>query len=511
MIISNQKNKTKKQNRSRLLLLVPAAILLLILFVNSQRLGGDSTFICDMEKTTRGGDLYSTGGTVYGNGRTQSSEKVFSGKYAARCDKDAAWGPSLELKNVYSGDVFEASVWRQSDDGYGVLAIQGDWNFYAEANKAERTQKGWELLKTKITIPIGVENGTLKIFPYLVGRKGVAYFDDLKIKRTKTSNKVSYQGTEYAGHELNIQVDEKGFEKLRNKKLEAYAYGNLITEKNDLVQAKLIEGEKSVPAHIRLKGDLLDHLRGKKWSFRVIPDKDNAWNGMQEFSVHNSLSRSHLNEWIFHQMLREENIITTRYDFIKVALNEKVLGIYAFEEHFNFTLLDHQQKPRAPIIRMSEDGHWQYAPKGLKQKPLWFESAQIEPFEKKETLKDDQLHEQYKTAQNLLYRFINEEAKVHEVFDSEQLAKFLAIQDVCIAHHAFNYTNLRFYFNPTSGLLEPIGYDGYTDDDNKWHISPFMTGAYINNRFDIQATYPCLLYTSPSPRDRTRSRMPSSA
>ena len=26
-----------------------------------------------------------------------------------------------------------------------------------------------------------------------------------------------------------------------------------------------------------------------------------------------------------------------------------------------------------------------------------------------------------------------------------------------------------------------------------------------------QATYGCLLYTSPSPRDRTRSRMPSSA
>ena len=27
----------------------------------------------------------------------------------------------------------------------------------------------------------------------------------------------------------------------------------------------------------------------------------------------------------------------------------------------------------------------------------------------------------------------------------------------------------------------------------------------------IVGTYPCLLYTSPSPRDRTRSRMPSSA
>ena len=27
----------------------------------------------------------------------------------------------------------------------------------------------------------------------------------------------------------------------------------------------------------------------------------------------------------------------------------------------------------------------------------------------------------------------------------------------------------------------------------------------------IKKLYPCLLYTSPSPRDRTRSRMPSSA
>ena len=32
-----------------------------------------------------------------------------------------------------------------------------------------------------------------------------------------------------------------------------------------------------------------------------------------------------------------------------------------------------------------------------------------------------------------------------------------------------------------------------------------------NYIFDVGATQVCLLYTSPSPRDRTRSRMPSSA
>ena len=33
----------------------------------------------------------------------------------------------------------------------------------------------------------------------------------------------------------------------------------------------------------------------------------------------------------------------------------------------------------------------------------------------------------------------------------------------------------------------------------------------INDKTDTRWEYTCLLYTSPSPRDRTRSRMPSSA
>ena len=36
-------------------------------------------------------------------------------------------------------------------------------------------------------------------------------------------------------------------------------------------------------------------------------------------------------------------------------------------------------------------------------------------------------------------------------------------------------------------------------------------GSFLHNKFFPQLQAPCLLYTSPSPRDRTRSRMPSSA
>ena len=53
----------------------------------------------------------------------------------------------------------------------------------------------------------------------------------------------------------------------------------------------------------------------------------------------------------------------------------------------------------------------------------------------------------------------------------------------------------------------------YTEDnirslDWKEHIR-LRPGMYIGKLGD--GSSPCLLYTSPSPRDRTRSRMPSSA
>ena len=45
---------------------------------------------------------------------------------------------------------------------------------------------------------------------------------------------------------------------------------------------------------------------------------------------------------------------------------------------------------------------------------------------------------------------------------------------------------------------------------NGYIASETMTGSRVNTKI-IDLPYSCLLYTSPSPRDRTRSRMPSSA
>ena len=52
-----------------------------------------------------------------------------------------------------------------------------------------------------------------------------------------------------------------------------------------------------------------------------------------------------------------------------------------------------------------------------------------------------------------------------------------------------------------------INYDRIADD-SKWDG---LKGYLTNTDIPIQDVYTCLLYTSPSPRDRQKSRMPSSA
>ena len=50
------------------------------------------------------------------------------------------------------------------------------------------------------------------------------------------------------------------------------------------------------------------------------------------------------------------------------------------------------------------------------------------------------------------------------------------------------------------------GYEGEADQHKNCR-KKFSNAHIMRNGY----TYTCLLYTSPSPRDRTRSRMPSSA
>ena len=60
-----------------------------------------------------------------------------------------------------------------------------------------------------------------------------------------------------------------------------------------------------------------------------------------------------------------------------------------------------------------------------------------------------------------------------------------------------------------SDLFDDPFFEGWRSADNSAAMTP--TNMMSTDVRENDKGYDCLLYTSPSPRDRTRSRMPSSA
>lgn len=483
------KSKYQKNKNSQLWWILGALLVCVVLyaFLSSSK-GGGGVF-CDMESLTDDKSKFITKGKYFSNGQTQSDHKARSGKYSSKLDSKQIYGPTYVFEHVYSGDVYEASVWMNNDNGFGNLSFSGSWGFYSDQKKSSKTEDGWHLLKHRDTVPPGVYDETLNVYPN-TNREGKAvYFDDMYVRRVSKGNPAAIPVlSDDPNKKLDFIVDGKNLDKLKQKRIGAYKRGNLISSKDDLVPAKIKVGGTEVDADIRLKGDLLDHLNGRKWSFRIHAKDGSAWNGMKVFSVHNSKSRDHLSEWVFHKMLEDEDVLTTKYDFIEVALNGESLGVYAYEEHFLKQLLQWQNRTEGPILKISEDAHWEYAGRKFGKHLAYYESAQIEPFDKDAMKKSNAYAAAFEKGQNLLNGFMHGNLSVSEVFNVDRLAKYLAIQDVCNAWHSFNYTNLRFYFNAQSGKLEPIGFDGFTSDGLKYNKDLYITGSQVNSLTNEQVT-----------------------
>jgi hypothetical protein len=290
---------------------------------------------------------------------------------------------------------------------------------------------------------------------------------------------------------LDLQIDFKGQQKLERKKREAIEMGVHMSSPDDWVSAVYTEGEILTPVKLRLKGDWLDHIKGKKQSFRIKVKQNKTWNRLRTFSIQTPLARDFLNEWVFHQILQREGLLTTRYDFIKVNINGKAKGVYAYEEHFEKILPEFNHRREGPIVKFSETAVWQARAKDLAStKPIGtteaglssFSGAEIEPFEDKKIAKNPLLKEQFEAAQNLLQAYKYGQKSASELFDLDKMARYYAILDITRAYHGLVWHNQRFYFNPVIQKLEPIAFDGYTMDGSmNWINKPFI-GHQINYR-----------------------------
>lgn len=243
----------------------------------------------------------------------------------------------------------------------------------------------------------------------------------------------------------------------------------ILNKKKSRVNARLVRDADTTDIRIRIKGDWREHVEDK-WSFRIELKDSSSLDGMRVFSIQKPTMRGNLHEWTLHKLMRQEGILTPRYDFSFVKLNGDWLGLYAVEEHFAPELLASNLRPKGPILKIDEDAMWQIRAWNKKNDlpylPYQY-ALDIVPFQKKRQLGDSIGICQFKEGQELVFALKFDLKACNELFDVQKVGRFLALIDLCKAQHSLIFHNLRWYYNPKLKVLEPIAYDGYSSDPPK--------------------------------------------
>ena len=110
------------------------------------------------------------------------------------------------------------------------------------------------------------------------------------------------------------------------------------------------------------------------------------------------------------------------------------------------------------------------------------------------------------TAQNFVVLNVSKNNALLAEVDYDS-APFLIHESAIYIHQSQTFYIDRLDWERRTAYAREVEVDYYTDAQSKTDVRVLTEDAVSC----INLPPPCLLYTSPSPRDRTRSRMPSSA
>jgi hypothetical protein len=256
--------------------------------------------------------------------------------------------------------------------------------------------------------------------------------------------------------QLHIQIGENEYAQLEKLRENALEIGQLNRSQDDFFPAEFNYKNDSINGKLRLKGDFLDHLGEDKWSFRIKLDRPMS-DGLQVFSVQNPKSRGFLDSYVYHQILKEEGVLSNEFRFLEVFVNGTSWGVYCLEEHLTSRMLSNQNKPKGVLLKFTDTPFFSVA-EGVNTDGL-IKEAEIKLYG------DLKKEKTYKTDVNLATRILkNYQFRIdstYNYFDAKQMGLYYGLCDLTSAYHAMGWINIRFYFNFETQKMEPVGYDAY--------------------------------------------------
>jgi len=267
-----------------------------------------------------------------------------------------------------------------------------------------------------------------------------------KIKRTK------YLFFDNDLENLFIKIDQENLYNLELQREEKKK--NIAYELSRFSVGELAINDKKIPIRLRVKGDRVLHWYDKnQTSYKIdIRGIDRLW-GMEEFSLQKPITRNYTYEYLFHKYLEFYDLISLKYFFVNLNINDNNQGIYAVEEGFSKELIERNKRRNGPIFGLEEK-------KGVSY-----------PFIEYDLYSDDFWISNYPTLTTTAFSKLNilksnDQENLNEIFDLRKWAKFFAIIDLTNTLHGAIPKSVKLFYNPVTEKFEPIGFDGHAELGN---------------------------------------------
>jgi len=267
--------------------------------------------------------------------------------------------------------------------------------------------------------------------------------------------------------ELVLNVKDEDLAELQRVVEEARERGVILPEGRDYVPAEITGPEGTFKAKVRIKGKMTDHVKGSKWSFRVVAKKDGGFLGMQRFSLQHPGTRNYLCDWFFHRLSAGEGMTALRYGFIRLSFNGEDLGVYAYEEHFGPELLAHNGRVKGPVFRFDPSLFWVHRLNEMRKVKYdeafaAYQAASLDAFGTGDLEKDSLARVQFGEACGLIDGFRRGQLRASEVFNVELLARRHALLDLVGGHHSMDWSDVKFYYDPLLKRIEPVACESFS-------------------------------------------------
>ncbi|MGD9030689.1 MAG: CotH kinase family protein [Anaerolineae bacterium] len=274
---------------------------------------------------------------------------------------------------------------------------------------------------------------------------------------------------------LPTLVVDMGFDNYNNllqQREEALQTGVTLLTNQDFVTATMRLDDSLVPVTMRFYPGPAEHLKeASKWHFDVRTRRGQHLEGMQRFYLLDPAEDNWLNQWAFARSLEREGVLATRTQFVNLVFNGDSWGPYALQEGFGDELMTANGRTAGVILEFDADLLWRsiahfgdaeraYADPVGNLLATDFRFFEIDAFRDATIAQDTARLAQRDAAVSRLRALQAGQLPASDIFEVEAYGRFLALVDLWGANEAVSLPNLRYYYDPDSGRLEPIGFNG---------------------------------------------------